>query len=53
MTSRAEMEWDIDKTFWTFEDKFHLLDPPNPKSLPTGRQANIETLIWVLRNLGI
>jgi hypothetical protein len=23
VTSRAEMEWNIDETFWTFEDKFH------------------------------
>jgi hypothetical protein len=23
VASRAEMEWNINETFWTFEDKFH------------------------------
>jgi hypothetical protein len=24
VTSRAEMEWNINETFWAFEDKFHI-----------------------------
>jgi hypothetical protein len=41
VASRAEMEWNINETFWTFEDKFHFLTPmfkcQNP-CLPAGRQ---------------
>jgi len=25
MASGAKMEWNINETFWTFEDKFHIL----------------------------
>jgi hypothetical protein len=30
VTSWAEMKWDINETFWTFEDKFHVFTPQKP-----------------------
>jgi hypothetical protein len=36
MTSGTEMEWDVNETFWTFKDKFHILDSPIDRIVALG-----------------